>query len=226
MKMNCDNTIQEELKEISPFIATLSKSNVYDVPENYFTEFSQHIISIAKANSTLLSEISETPFNIPNGYFTIFPQTITKLITNKNSSISEIENELNEVAPLLNTISKKYVYNVPENYFKTLEINNSSSNNKIKSKHSKIKRWMLYAVAAAFTSIAVVSAVHFIKTSKAINLHNELAKTSDDDLNDYLDNNKMATHTSINEDDDIADLFQEVETDDIIFYLHNQTKTD
>ncbi|MCZ2222137.1 MAG: hypothetical protein LC122_00685 [Chitinophagales bacterium] len=214
--MNYNKIIQEELKEVSSVIAALTKNNIYNIPDNYFINFPQQIISVVKANSTLLSKGYETPFNIPNGYFTEFPQKILNLATNQQSSNSEIDNELNEVAPLLNTISKKQVYSVPENYFDKIEINKTISNNH--SERKRIKRWMQYAVAAVFASIALVSSINFMKNLNTLNLQKEFAKTTDDELNDYLKTNNTVSYASLNEEDNIADLFQGLDTDELIFY--------
>ncbi|MEO8712893.1 MAG: hypothetical protein ABI405_12250 [Parafilimonas sp.] len=38
IKSSSSNSIQSELEEIAPFLSTLSKTNVYSVPENYFDQ--------------------------------------------------------------------------------------------------------------------------------------------------------------------------------------------
>ncbi|MBX2930707.1 MAG: hypothetical protein KF781_02030 [Chitinophagaceae bacterium] len=222
--MKKSNTILEELKEISPSVAHIATTNVFTVPENYFSTFPEKILHYLKENEHLLPTTTDTPFNIPENYFSTFPEKITKIIASQEDDFSTIEKELKEVAPLLNTISKKQVYSVPENYFGTLKITKLNTN--ISGKETSFRKWIVYAAAAIFIGVSVVGIINFIQPNNKINIQKEFANVADEELNDFLNTNKTTSYTSSTENDDITNLFVGIETEELSFYYKEQPQTD
>jgi len=187
------NTIQEELNNIAPALNNLQYQNVYQVPENYFNNFAEIVLALAKNNHNNTNKITE---------------------------------ELSQIAPTLNTISKKQVYSVPENYFN--DSNNIVSNikNKPTTKIINLRRWVVYAAAAILTGFTVVGVINFLQPTNNVNIQSAIANISDDELDDFLNTNKSATYAAVNENEDIADLFQSTTTDEMVFYLDEVSKID
>lgn len=187
------NTIQEELNNIAPTLNNLQHQNVYQVPENYFNNFAEIVLALAKNNHNNTNKITE---------------------------------ELSQIAPTLNTISKKQVYSVPENYFN--DSNNIVSNikNKPTTKIINLRRWVVYAAAAILTGFTVVGVINFLQPTNNVNIQSAIANISDDELDDFLNTNKSATYAAVNENEDIADLFQSTTTDEMVFYLDEVSKID
>ncbi len=66
----------EEISELSPLLAGLSRKMPYDVPENYFGTTADQLEAITSDEESLvLSFISkEMPYQVPAGYFAGFPE--------------------------------------------------------------------------------------------------------------------------------------------------------
>lgn len=92
-----ESPVSEELKEISPLLASINKTNVYTVPEAYFEGLSDVVLSgikqqnqlstsdELKAISPLLSAISkENVYSVPDGYFEDAADQILHQTTEKN----------------------------------------------------------------------------------------------------------------------------------------------
>jgi hypothetical protein len=78
--MSVDDNISNELQEISTIVATINKTNVFVLPDNYFTHFQEQLMHIvhAPAHSTsdellsvapFLASLQKTnPFQLPDQY--------------------------------------------------------------------------------------------------------------------------------------------------------------
>jgi hypothetical protein len=98
-----DNHISTELQEIAPMLAAAGRRMPYTVPQGYFENFPE----------TALSKLNkQTQQDVPEGYFEGFALTMLQKVRN-----SEVRAELDEIAPLLNSVSKAMPYSLPEGYF-------------------------------------------------------------------------------------------------------------
>lgn len=169
---NEDCNDASELKKIS-------KKNVYDVPQGYFETLANSILIYVKNQQE----------HVPSGYFEELPNIMLEKVREIN-----VQNELNEIAPVLNIIDKKRpIYSVPEGYFE-------SESTKIKSvfKESKkaIKSRSLMKVAVAACLVGVLTFVTFIFLNKSNN-------------NEVAINSKIYLNSNVNIDDSLKkiDLF-------------------
>jgi hypothetical protein len=111
------DTILNELKKSAPVIASLKKQEVYTVPDRYFDDLPDKIMGLTGTGSP---KINKGPvFTLPKGYFDNLSSGILSKI---KSSPSEVYLELEEAAPLLNTVSRQNVYTVPGEYFKDFKV--------------------------------------------------------------------------------------------------------
>jgi len=211
------NNIQDELLQVAPNIINLADKNVYTVPNNYFNCLSDVILIKIKSSSlSSKSAKSNHPYLAPDNYFDEFSNKIASIASAQNRHFSEIEYELNEVAPLLNSINKNNIYTTPTNYFEQNKINPKQTNS-LKSK------WWLYAAAAVFFGITCIGIIKYINTSnKQVNLSTELAKANDEELTDFLDNQPKPIFYTHQTDEEEFGIFEGTETDELIYFLNNQ----
>lgn len=227
---NKKDQISIELEQISPALTTISRNNVYSVPLNYFDGLAGNIMRFIKGNiaGSILPLSSPAPFTLPPNYFNTLSGDVLNKIRQQNEGINEVYRELAEVAPLLNTISKKMIYQVPEHYFETvIKIPvNQTVPAKIRS-ISSFNRVFKYSVAAAVTGILAVGTYFYTEqnngqadTAKttSINIPAAVDKLSDAEIVDYLNNNTFVSDVSpasynmgevININDDIRNLSDE-----------------
>jgi hypothetical protein len=197
---NKENILQE-LREISEVVANLPKGNTFAVPSTYFEEFPGSVLARIEAESFDLGS-KTTPFGVPNGYFDGLAGNILNKIKEQEQTVEE---ELNELAPLLNTISKKPVYTVPDGYFESLEITIPL---KVASPPAKVfslgkpKRVLQYAIAACTAGILMVGAYLYSGRTPAqtdgavatisydsamkMDVNQELAKVDEQTIDQYL----------------------------------------
>ena len=98
-----------ELEHIAPLLAKTSQVLPYTIPKHYFESFSDD----------LLERIRQLEMNMqaPEGYF----ESLPGILLDKIRALEQ-EDELDQVAPLLKTISRKPVQFVPGNYFEEFNI--------------------------------------------------------------------------------------------------------
>lgn len=121
--MNSKNYIVQELKEICPFIAKISKTNVYSVSPSYFNDLCKEILNrIILIKERAYNFPSFAPFSIPEDYFQNLSEVILQKVISYHNQSNEVVEEMDGIAPLLNTISKKQVYSVPPDFFDKVEI--------------------------------------------------------------------------------------------------------
>ncbi|MDR0793461.1 MAG: hypothetical protein LBE82_09160 [Chitinophagaceae bacterium] len=207
--------ILEELN-LMPVVAGISNNNVYSVDSAYFDTLPDKIIERAQY-ATFNKNVAYT---VPEGYFQSLPQAILQKIKQ-----NEISTELEETAPLLNTISKLNIYTVPDKYFSNFAIAVP------KVRHTKVieihtvKRmhfsWK-YAIAACAVGLILLAGGYllnnnkksseekFYSSLKKIDVQKAISAVSDSDLAvyltdppaeiDYDDNDIAATTASLPED--------------------------
>ena len=88
--MQLNNEIAEELKQLSPYVASLPRRHPFTAPENYFEWLEQHIVKTAigvKVSSIANDALPEIthPFEVPENYFDELPAKIISLIREHES---------------------------------------------------------------------------------------------------------------------------------------------
>jgi len=145
--MQARNEILEELRLLSTTVSTISRENPYQVPAGYFDGFPAQVLSLT-GEVPFFAGPKDKPltFSVPEGYFEGFAQNLMDRIkagasqsmgqpgygvTGEQSggrgpvgqpipvgeSASE---ELAQLSPLLNGISRTTPYQAPDNYFEQL----------------------------------------------------------------------------------------------------------
>lgn len=226
--MNTIDHISVELKEIAPAVANLQKHHLYTVPNAYFTHLSDEILNLVKQDE-LFSNAKHNPYITPNGYFTDLHEKIAAKTFEQIQSSNEFIDELNEVAPLLNTLNKNNVYELPSDYF-VKEILPKSNNVSAKIvSFSNARKWINYAVAAVIMGIVGIGAVRYIGVKNThFVLEKEVTKATDEEITSYLETQPHtdASNVSIiNEEHGAAGLFEGTTTDEINQYLNEQPET-
>lgn len=84
-----DSTAAQELAELSPLLASLSKAIPYDVPNDYFGEnLSTLPFLFEEEKSTILSSLGKSmPYEVPVGYFQNFPQQVLSKLTKTEGKV-------------------------------------------------------------------------------------------------------------------------------------------
>lgn len=189
--------ILDELREISPLLAENQPVIPYRVPETYFEGLADSVLGMISVQG-LFNTVKSPTYEVPEGYFETLSSNILSRIR-EQVPVNEIAGELNEIAPLLNTVSKKEVYAVPAGYFDTVVFAANRQADKAPAKIVTLKtahKWMQYAAAAVITGVLVTGAFLYTdnndykktENTDRLNVTNELDKMSVDDLAGYLDN--------------------------------------
>lgn len=193
--MNNRIHITEELSPIAPLVAEIGLTELYTVPGGYFASFADAVAERIRIEA-LLNQASVPVYEVPDGYFEQLPGTILAAI----QSSTEIKSELEEIAPLLSTIGKENVYEIPADYFVQADLaRHARREQPAGAKRVSLRiarRWMQYAAAAVFAGVLITGAFLFtdnpanIEEGKyqSIDLSSELDKVSEADLLKYLDN--------------------------------------
>lgn len=158
--MEFSDNIYNELKEISPLLANMEKTNIFSVPETYFADLSEEILEKVDNDFSFLMTASENhTFKIPDGYFQNFADNILNKIKNlEEGNVNESEQQF---SPMLNSLRNKNVFTVPQGYFENLaSIISDKINVKPVPKIVSIKNYFWnYAAAAIVTGIIAISSL-------------------------------------------------------------------
>jgi hypothetical protein len=230
------NTILNELKSISPAVANISKENVYTIPTGYFEKLPAHIISYVTANETDTIAKSTLPFSVPGNYFENLTAKIISNVKRQRPVANEISAELESIAPLLNTISKREIYSLPGNYFNELDIKPKKTG-KLISLVDRGNKLVRYAVAAVVAGIMVTGGIALYdkesSPSATASISNykpeEVKSLSDDEIIEFLSVNSSsadvtANSTIENQPDDISNSLQEMSDQEIKQYLQENAE--
>lgn len=211
--MHPDNNINPE-NELPNFPASFSKmkgNNPFAVPENYFENLSDRILSEIenseelKALSPFLSKIEKTnPFKIPENYFfnKQSGENFTERIL-KNFS----QEELNGFLTTLSGTQKKNPFSIPENYFENLveRINQKAGlkqEAKIISLRSDFRKYKYFALANAACIAAIFILYFYYPTSHSRNEKNLFVSADDISNSNYFEEIDESTLIEeINEND-------------------------
>lgn len=225
-------TIIAELQAVAPLVAETSPVKLYTVPEGYFASFPAIMAEKIRLEQ-MLAQAAAPVYEVPDGYFTALPEEVLSLIQTSHA----VRTELDEVAPLLNTIDKETPYQVPETYFAQADFARLARYQQPKAKIVSLRlarRWMQYAAAALVTGVLVTGAFLYtdnpanIEESayKAVDLSSELNKLSETELANYLDNPEHAavanTTTVLTSEEILTDVknnLQQVSDEELKQYL-------
>jgi len=203
--MKKPNYILEELNIVSPIIGKMKKIQPYSVPSAYFENLSIEIIARIKVGKEHAYSLkSPTPFSLPNDYFKNFPVLMlhkAMAIEKKNVDVFE---ELNQIAPLLNSISKKPVFYTPPNFFDKVQLPAACSQAeeaKVKLMNKRIKFVRFAAAAVIIPSVIVglftLTAKDFrISRSNFNNAKNALKNLSKEEIVTFLKDNSSDESTT------------------------------
>ena len=195
------NHIQEELRQIAPSIANMDRVYPYVVPPGYFEQLAERALDHAMEGEILRQTkvLAAGPAHeVPAGYFDNLAGLIMEKIQQQNNSRGEFYDELQEVAPLLNKISKENIYHVPPQYFENVlpaKVPAPPQQAKVVAMGAagNVKRWISYAAAAAVmlfistTSFLYVN--HRMKhAAHALTVEQRLATLKDEEILRYLKN--------------------------------------
>lgn len=225
--------ILQELKEHSPGLIQIQPTQVYTVPHNYFEQFAGNLLlKIREDEVASLFPSPQNPFAVPNNYFNKLPHQILQRIQQQDNSQQTAWEELEEVAPLLNQISKMPVYSVPPGYFERTDFTPVQEQTKAKViGFSKTRKWIIYAAAAVMAGILVTGALwnNTMLTSSinAFSLNKEITNVSDEAIQNYLNNDITAPAyvndtASIDTDgtmQDVQEILQNISDDELKGYL-------
>lgn len=201
--MTRSTDIVKELEVLSPVVAQINAVVPYQVPEVYFETLSTVVMARIAAggneeNSLLQVAGKEMPQDVPAGYFdSLADNILTKLKANGNNV--DVTDELQELSPVLASISKANVYEAPAGYFDNVA---TAVTAKLKPEAKVVslsvaRKWMRYAAAAVVLTMLAfginytlqkknnaVAIAAKIKTEAQFN--KQLASVSDEAIINYL----------------------------------------
>ena len=108
--MNKPDNILNELRELSPAVADISRVNVFTVPDGYFEALTGILLMKTSAEDSAQGAMPA----VPSGYFENLADNILLRIK------KEMPQETESVSELLAGIGRKNIYTVPAGYFETL----------------------------------------------------------------------------------------------------------
>lgn len=228
--MQKNNYILQELMEVSPYMANISKTNVYSVSPTYFNDLSEEIIKKIMLNKECAYNFpASTPYNIPENYFTSLPQLILQNVLNHHQSGDVIE-EMEAISPLLNTISKKQVYSIPPDFFDKVQIPFREMR-KHETKVVSANKWSIFlklSAAAVVTSLLAIG-VYTITgrdtiTARGRNTKNVVKSLSSEEIVNFLKKHSFENVTSASEEeskheDEIKSFLKDISDVDIQRFL-------
>lgn len=224
--------------------------NVYSVPEMYFTTLPDQIMSRIYEGQTLQIP-QQAPYQVPSGYFeTLSSRILSQVLQGASQpSVAGNENvyqELQRIAPLLNTISKNNVYSVPAGYFNQHAAAAVAAvvpaQAKVVPLVSRIQKWVSYSTAAALAAIMVTAAFMFndnnnvnsganssyTKNSSTLDVKKEVSVLSEDEIVSYLSTHPSGTDISTTAvgsvTPDIQHIVKDISEEEIRQYLKENSE--
>ncbi|MBV8255208.1 MAG: hypothetical protein JO154_21580 [Chitinophaga sp.] len=165
----------------------------FSVPAGYFNGLPELI-----ADKILLSDAIGADmlpgfphYSVPENYFDQLPTTILSNIKNAGLSVQE---ELEELSPLLASIPRNTPFSLPENYFDRISAEIPKPTPVIPIRHQSRSPWRQWAAAACVIGIMASSALFFIRREHHANddIEYQLNNINDDDIAAFLQNHADA----------------------------------
>jgi hypothetical protein len=151
------DTILQELNELESSLVSISSSNVYSVPSQYFEGLATTIMGRIKALEFLETIGRETPYKVPAGYFDGLEKRIMEAVLQSGYEQTP-EEELESLSPLLSGLKKTSPYSVPNGYFENLGVpSTDTTREKAKVVSLTNRKWFRYAAAAMVTGVVAIS---------------------------------------------------------------------
>jgi len=219
------------------WLNSVPKINPYFIPAGYFENLSEVVFDKIAVNSNKLIS-SQDLYSVPAGYFNNLAENILENIKAKNNSVQQ---ELEELSPLLSKIPKTNVYTIPAEYFESFiaapkqEVQPA----KIISIKRKPHRWIAYAAAACIAALMFGGGYYYMQdnisnnssTSTAQNpiadvkVKQAIAQLSDAEIDNYLNNDSSEVYTPQNdvEDINIKSLLENMSDEEIDNYLRENS---
>jgi hypothetical protein len=214
-----DTTILQELREIAPALANPHIGLPFSAPEGYFNQFPEKMIQLAQ-KAQAVSEV-------PDGYFEQFAENMLGRVRSL-----EVQSELEEVAPLLNSLPKTMPHYVPESYFEkeiTAPVEHQTA--KIISIFTrKIYKW------AAAASVVLMLGIGWLLTNQSNTgtenyaslsteeISNMLGSMDENNLDNLIEKNAVETEFTrllLVAEKDVEKSLNDVSTDELTYYLEN-----
>jgi hypothetical protein len=143
--------ILNELRELSPLLASISPGNIYHVPDGYFEGLAAEVLHLALTNKeeelSFVSNLPQPNPDVPQGYFDNLSSQIMARI--KANEAKQEDDELKSATTLLSGISKNMPYSVPDGYFDDL---NGCIMSSVKQQDAKEELHTLAPVLAGITN--------------------------------------------------------------------------
>ncbi len=245
--MNNRTSILNELQTLAPGLAHLPTAMPYTVPQGYFETLAPTLLATLKTGALpllFLPKDKKMPYSVPEGYFENLARDIVRkvspaqavpegyfdtlpaILLNKIRH-QEVTQELETVAPLLNTISKKPVQAVPEGYFEQLQppVKKVDLHQAPIVPIKKRTGWLKYAAAASVVLLLSFGAYRYfdkppsggivvVTPAQVEKLDNQLAQLDNETIEQYLQENESVTESNATwsknaQEDDIETLLQD-----------------
>lgn len=178
---NKSTEILDELKATSPFLASMEKINVFQVPEEYFSDLDQRILTTVFIHGYGKKDLQK----VPEGYFdSLSAKILSKIKAEKNESASE---EIKALSPALFYLKEENTFTIPENYFHDLS---DRVLDKINGKETKVisissaRKWSRYAAAAVVAGAIAISSLQIFNHTS--NSNNKQIITASANIPDYI----------------------------------------
>jgi len=213
--------ILKEIEEVSPLIASIGNKSVFKAPEAYFSRFLAFIMLKINKITTVHSTESGS-YSVPKNYFLHLPDTILDRI----KAEAEInDSELNVLAPLLNSLDRKNVYSVPEQYFNSIQLNRiiqNKYNARLLSFSKFSRRIVTYSAAAIMAGVMVTGVFYHPGQTGSLDVSKEVNKLTDDELKGYFDDHSVVYSEdpmNIGDEIDVTDQLKSLSDEEINGYL-------
>lgn len=222
--------ILQELNEIGSTTLNTPSQNVYTVPIGYFEEFAEQVLDQIKSP---LNEARGNPYTVPVGYFDGLEEKLMQSIR-ENPDYQTVNEELENISPLLNGLKKETPYSVPKGYFENL----TTEINKPKAKVISIthRRWFRYTAAAVVVGIIATSAFLFQNKKSSIDIDKNpdqwvaknVKKVNTDQLDELikLDNEEHTAVNKTDKPDEMKELMKDVSDKEIQDFLKETSVLD
>jgi len=203
--MKKPNYILEELNIISPTIGKMQNIQTYSVPSAYFETVSAEILNRIKVNKEHAYSVkSSTPLSIPNNYFKNFPDLMLQKVMAIEEKSVDVFGELEQIAPILNTLSKKPIFYTPPNFFDKIQqpaANYIADEARVKLLNKRIKFARFAAAAVLIPSVVIglltlTSKDFRIARSNINNAKNALKNLSKEEIVTFLKDNASYESTT------------------------------
>ncbi|WP_153796841.1 hypothetical protein [Foetidibacter luteolus] len=224
------NEILNELATVAPALLSVDRTAVYAVPEGYFNNLADNIMRQLQETNPIIEGNLPHPFQVPDAYFDNLAEGIMQKIKFAKSGNNEVSNELEEVAPFLNSIGKANVYTVPQGYFDNFQVNLKPQPEIIKMQPRK--KWYLYASAAAVVIVLLTGSIFWFGQNKgtlpgvaaipSVDVQKEVAGIPEEEIISYLTRQPVAgesAYWSEEQEPDLNEYIKSTGTDEIQQFL-------